>query len=256
MGTPRIAIPIPWSTDAAYSQRAWPQYAEALRRCGAEPVPVPLDSTNDEIARIANSCQAFLLPGSGADVNPQKYGQPRDPETADADPARENVDELLLQDAHNMHKPLLCICFGVQMLNVWRTGSLVQHVEDTGIDHRAGREVMEAHPAEVAADSMLGGIVAATGIPEHDHMLTLPVNSSHHQALQDPGDGLRIVARCPVDGVIEAVEGGQHPGHFVLGVQWHPERTFDHSPASRAIFERFVDEARQWKPREIKDSIA
>ncbi|WP_165603798.1 gamma-glutamyl-gamma-aminobutyrate hydrolase family protein, partial [Planctopirus hydrillae] len=106
-----------------------------------EPVPVPLESTNDQIAQIANSCQAFLLPGSGADVNPQKYGEQRDPMSADADPLRENVDELLLQDAHNMHKPLLGICFGTQMLNVWRTGSLIQHVEGTGVNHKAGREI-------------------------------------------------------------------------------------------------------------------
>jgi putative glutamine amidotransferase len=69
------------------------------------------------------------------------------------------------------------------------------------------------------------------------------VNSSHHQAIENVGDGLRIVARSH-DDVIEAVESTS-PDHFVLGIQWHPERTFDEEPSSRAIFERFLEAARQ-----------
>src|ERR1700744_2182027 len=143
MSVPRIAIPLPWSADPAYSERAWPQYAEAVSKAGGEAIAIPLDATNDEIARIADSCQGILLPGSGADVTTSKYGQQRGPETAAPDPARENIDELLLQDAHNMHKPLLGICFGTQMLNVWRTGSLIQHVEGTGVNHKAGRGILD-----------------------------------------------------------------------------------------------------------------
>ncbi len=70
----------------------------------------------------------------------------------------------------------------------------------------------------------------------------LPVNSSHHQAIGIAGDGLRIVARCPQDDVVEAVEGTA-PDHFVLGIQWHPERSTGISAASRAIFDRFIKEA-------------
>ena len=202
-------------------------------------------------AKLIADCQGILLPGSGADVNPQKYGQETDPETAPADPARENVDELLLQDAHNMGKPIFTICFGTQMLNVWRGGTLIQHLTGMPVNHKAGRTVGVAHTASVAADSLLGSLAAAQNPPTEAGFLRLPVNSSHHQAIGIAGDGLRVTARSPEDGVVEAIENTPDAvgGPFVLGVQWHPERTFDDSVASRALFSRFVAEAAAWTPK-------
>src|SRR6266545_7351969 len=133
---PRIAIPRAHSADSAYAQRVMPQYSEAVRRAGGEPVELPLELKNEEIARLATLCDAVLLPGSRADVNPEKYDQPRGPKTADPDPPRDNVDELLLQDAYNMRKPVLGICFGLQSLNVWRTGTLIQDIA-SGVAHTA-----------------------------------------------------------------------------------------------------------------------
>ena len=262
---PRIAIPVPHSTDLAYSERSWPQYADPIERSGGEVVKIPLDLPQAAVADLINSCQGILLPGSGADVNPQKYGQDSEPESAPADPRREAVDELLLQDAHNLHKPLLCICFGAQSLNVWRGGTLIQHLAPMPVNHPAGRSVAIAHTAAIAPHSLLGSLVARDEAPEQDGFLRLPINSSHHQALAIPGDGLHVSARCPQDAVIEAVEGGQGGGgqgtedanaHFVLGVQWHPERSYDSSPTSKAIFDRFVEEAAIWKPRPVHTSVA
>jgi putative glutamine amidotransferase len=202
-------------------------------------------------------CQGILLPGSGADVNPQKYGQEPIEECAPADPARENVDELLLQDAHNMGKPIFTICFGTQMLNVWRGGTLIQHLTGLPVNHKAGRSVTVAHTAAVAPDSLLGEVVKAQEMPERDGLLRLPVNSSHHQAIETAGDGLRVSARSSEDGVIEAIEGTpEGVGGFVLGVQWHPERTFEESAASRALFARFVEQAAAWVPRPVSRSVA
>jgi len=83
-----------------------------------------------------------------------------------------------------------------------------------------------------------------------DGMLHLAVNSSHHQAIDTPGDGLRISARSPEDGVVEAIEGTpEGVGGYVLGVQWHPERTYAESAASRALFARFIREAEAWAPK-------
>ena len=79
------------------------------------------------------------------------------------------------------------------------------------------------------------------------------VNSSHHQAIRSPGDNLRVIAISPGDGVIEAVELDS-PEHFVLGVQWHPERTYTQSAFSRAIFAAFVEAAEEWQPRRIDES--
>ncbi len=253
MSKPRIAVPLPTSNDLDYNQHCWPQYAKAIEQAGGEPVEVPLSATPAAIALLANSCQAILLPGSPADVNPQKYGHAPDPATAPADLPRENVDELLLQDAHNLHKPILGICYGAQSLNVWRGGTLVQDLTIRPVNHAAGASIAIAHTVSLSSGSMFAGLVSPE---ETSGSMRLPVNSSHHQAVGIPGDGLQIVARCSIDAVIEALEGGQSAEHFVLGVQWHPERTVEISATSRAIFARFVREADRWKPRPVHTSVA
>jgi putative glutamine amidotransferase len=257
MTKPRIAIPVPTTTDAEYSERSWKQYASAVERSGGEAVAVPLDEPPAATAKLIADCQGILLPGSPADVNPQKYGEEAIAECAPADAARENVDELLLQDAHNMGKPILTICFGTQMLNVWRGGKLLQDLHEEPVKHRA-RGVVEAHEAAVAVDSLLGQTIASSEAAESGGSLHLPVNSSHHQAIAVAGDGLRVVARSPEDGVVEAIEGTPNGvgGRFVVGVQWHPERTFDESAASRALFARFVAEAAAWAPKQASTPAA
>lgn len=243
---PRIAIPLPHSERPDYNERTWPQYARAVEACGGEAVAIPLDGTPEEIARQAAECHAVLLPGSPADVDPQKYSQPRHPHTSAADPKRDNVDELLLQDAYHLHKPVLGICYGLQSLNVWRSGTLVQHIESE-VNHEAGKHVPIAHAVKLEPQSRLAAILEGAGVKGAE----LPVNSSHHQSPETVGDGLKAVARSQ-DGVIEALEGS-NPAHFVLGVQWHPERGFEQDRASRAIFESFTREAAAYARQEEKD---
>ena len=257
---PRIAIPQPKSNADDYNQRSLPQYLEAIRHAGGEPVVIALDWSNHEIARAATSCDGICLPGSGADVDPEKYGAARDPKTAASDPARDNADELLVQDAYNLKKPILGICYGVQSLNVWRTGTLVQHIESKfGINHEAGRAVEHAHLVNLSPKSHILGRIAAPvcELSSHDRddlwrWKSLPsgemrgwVNSSHHQSVERAGDGLEIVARAD-DGIVEAVES-TNPAHFVLGVQWHPERDWEHDDVSKAIFRSFISAV--WQQR-------
>ncbi len=106
-------------------------------------------------------------------------------------------------------------------------------------NHSPGRTVAEAHTVKIEPESRLAEIVGATK--------TLPVNSSHHQAADAVGDGLRVVARCAEDGIIEALEGTD-AGHFVLAVQWHPERSVNGGPevaeSAHAIFRGFIAAAR------------
>lgn len=242
---PRIAIPEPTSSNPEYNQRSLPQYVKAVEAEGGEAVVIPAGASPHEIAKLVTNCEGVLLPGSPADVDPQKFGADRNPHTAPADPGRDNLDELLLQDAHNLHKPVLGICYGLQSLNVWRTGSLVQHIENTRINHEAGRKVEFAHDVDVTPGSKLSAILGAKHVR---------VNSSHHQSAEHAGDGLRAVAKCPEDGIIEALEGTSQD-HFVLAVQWHPERTFEADEPSKAIFREFVKAAREWKPREVSESV-
>src|SRR5271169_5467392 len=99
---PRIAIPMPHSTDREYAERAIPQYERAVKQAGGEPVRIPLDQTPAEVMTLIKSCDGVLLPGSNADVDPSKFGATRSPRTATADPRRDVVDELLLQDAYHL----------------------------------------------------------------------------------------------------------------------------------------------------------
>jgi len=235
MMPPKIAIPVPHS-DREYAGRALPQYEDAVRQTGGEPVPIELDQPPTEVMKQIERCDAVMLPGSRADVDPQKYGAERHPKTAPADAKRDAVDELLLQDAYNMRKPLLAICYGMQTLNVYRSGTLAQHIE-TAVNHSPGREVAKAHKVAIEPGSRLAAIIHPG--PQNE----IDVNSSHHQAADVVGDGLRVVARSPQDGIIEALEGTA-PDHFVLAVQWHPERVMNDAPelsaSAHAIFRAFI----------------
>ncbi len=288
---PRIAIPLPHSSDPEYAERAIPQYERAVALAGGEPVRIALDQAPDEIREIADRCDAVLLPGSKADVDPARFHAACSPHTAAADPARDAVDDLLLEDAYRQRKPVLGICYGLQSLNVYRAGSLIQHIPDflpeetrAKVDHEAGRKAAVAHEIEIDPASKLAEILCGHSRPRlsraqlgsspapanqiaeaqnreghgfspaarptesnrasaSEEKLILPVNSSHHQSADKIGDGLRIVARCTADGTIEALEGTA-PDHFVLAVQWHPERSVEDDPASRAIFRAFIEAAR------------
>jgi putative glutamine amidotransferase len=241
---PRIAIPVPHSGDAAYAERALPQYEQAVKAAGGEPIRIVLEQALAEVMKVIDSCDAVLLPGSKADVDPAKYDAHKHSKTAEADGKRDIVDELLLRDAYNTRKPVLGICYGLQSLNVYRNGTLIQHIESQ-INHAAGRAVPVAHSVEIYPRSKLAEIVGpgAEAAPNSEgRTLVIPVNSSHHQSAEIVGEGLRVVAHCPQDGIIEAVEGIS-PDHFVLAVQWHPERSVEDEP-SRAIFRALVEAAR------------
>lgn len=250
---PLIAIPTPTTSDTAYNDRSWPSYAAAIERSGGVPLRVALDLEAPELRLLLQGVHGICLPGSPADVDPLKYTADLDAATAPADPQRETTDFALLQHAEETGKPLLAICFGQQAMNVWRGGSLVQDLTPIPVNHSAGGQVAVAHTVLIAADTTLGRLIAGSPdaleeAPQSAGCFRLPVNTSHHQAVSAPGGGLRVVARSPEDGVVEAIEAasdgdGAAPAPLFLGVQWHPERSFDISPTSRALFRKLIDEA-------------
>lgn len=261
---------MPHSLDREYAERAIPQYEHAIEQAGGKPVRVPLDGAPAEVAKIIEGCDGVLLPGSKADVEPDRFGATRSLHTAAPDPGRDSVDELLLQDAYKLRKPVLGICYGLQSLNVFRNGSLIQHIPDflpaelrARVNHEAGKKVAVAHAVEIEGDSTLAKIVdgkARKNREGHDFIradkdfggnrglapvgtkLVVPVNSSHHQSAAAIGEGLRISARCAEDGIIEAVEGTD-ADHFVVAVQWHPERSVELDEPSLAIFRALIEAA-------------
>jgi putative glutamine amidotransferase len=242
---PRVAIPVPHSADPEYAGRALPQYLHAVEMAGGEPVRIPLGQSPAEVTKLLGCCDAVLLPGSKADIDPTKYDAARDARTAPADPARDAVDDLLLRDAYNLRKPVLGICYGLQILNVFRGGTLLQHIESP-VNHEAGRGVPVAHTVAVDFGSKLNEIVEGNSKDKmsREQPSLIAVNSSHHQSAEVIGNGLRVVARCPQDGIIEGLEGTA-PDHFVLAVQWHPERSVEDDEGSRAIFRALIEAARR-----------
>jgi putative glutamine amidotransferase len=251
---PRIAIPMPHSLDREYAERAIPQYEHAVEQAGGESIRIPLDGPPTEVQKFIERCDAVLLPGSKADVDPSRFGAARSLHTAPADPRRDAVDMLLLEDAYRLHKPILGICYGLQSLNVYRSGSLIQHIPDflpedlrRLVNHEAGSKVAVAHGVKIDDDSKLAEILNGKG---RGAQQVVPVNSSHHQSAGAIGSGLRISARCAEDGIIEALEGTD-PEHFVLAVQWHPERSVDDDQPSRTIFRALIEAAESAaKPRQ------
>src|SRR5271166_2329462 len=157
----RVVLPEP-SVDTEYNQNSLPPYLAALHSAGAPPILAPLHERPDRVARLLASAHGVLLPGSRFDIDPQRYGEIPIPACGPADPARTAVDELLLQDAFNLHKPILAICHGAQTLNVWRNGSLVQDLATelkTPVNHSPGREVEDAHPVRIAPESRLAKLL-------------------------------------------------------------------------------------------------
>ena len=239
-----VAIPQP-SSDLEYSRRSLPPYLSAMKSIEADPVVIRLDEKQQDVAAKLANTTALLLPGSRFDVDPERYGQARSPECGPSDRDRTAVDELLLQDAFNLRKPILAICHGVQTLNVWLNGTLIQDLGvalHTQVNHAPGRDVIDAHRIEILSGTRLAAIADSAS----DGGRAWQCNSSHHQAIATIGDNLRVSALSPADEVIEAVELNSEK-HFVLGVQWHPERTLEVSPLSRAIFEAFADAAASWQ---------
>ncbi len=241
MSKPRILIPTPTSFDEPYNAQSWPEYAFAVAEAGGEPVEVRLTHSPAELEAMAELAAGILLPGSGADVDPARYGHQRHAASAAPDPLREATDRTLLEAAERTGKPLLGVCLGLQSMNVYYGGTLIQDLSPVPVNHRAGRSVTAAHRAVIERDSRIGAAAASSDEAElsQDGCIRFFVNSSHHQAVGIPGESLRIVARCPADSVIEALEGSD-PERWLLGVQWHPERALATSSASRSLFAAFL----------------
>jgi len=212
-------------------------YEESVRRAGGD-VRI-LNYARDAPAELVRSVDGILLPGGG-DVHPSIYHAAPHAAFDAAEPGRDEYELELARRAAEADVPLLAICRGIQVLNVARGGTLVQHIPDElrdALNHRVAEPSYAiAHDVWIAEGSRLAQILR-----ERIEGDTCPVNSRHHQALKDVGEGLVVTATAP-DGVIEAVEDPTR--RFCLGVQWHPEN-FYRTGEFREIFEAFVNASRR-----------
>jgi putative glutamine amidotransferase len=238
--SPALRIGVPYRTkkeEVTGQTVRLEKYLAAVRQAGAEAVPVSLSLPTGEFRALAESLDGVVLSGSPADVDPARFGAPRQPECADADPAREDTDFALLEHAFAENKPVLAICYGIQSLNVYLGGTLIQDIAvslGTRIKHDHQKDAPEPfHSARIEPGTRLAQLAAGT--------TEAVVNSSHHQSVKDPGRGLQIVART-ADGVIESVEWTRDL-HWVIGVQWHPERMTSADRFAQALFSGIVSAA-------------
>jgi putative glutamine amidotransferase len=199
-------------------------YEEAVRAGGMEPLAVHVGDPMP-----ADGFAGLLLTG-GTDVNPQRYGAAARPETDEPDDERDRVELEQIHAAIERNLPILGICRGLQILNVYHGGTLFQHIEGTAKhDPEKDDHSGAAHEVQFEAGSRLAEIA---GAPHWG------VNSRHHQAVEKLGSGLRISARDTEDGTVEGVE---QPGkRFLLAVQWHPEDQIIQHPEHLRLFQSFA----------------
>jgi putative glutamine amidotransferase len=216
------------------------QYIAALRRAGAA-TALLIPGEVDDPGEILEPFDGLLLAGGG-DVEPLRYGAtPRTEILRTVDPERDAFEIDLVLAANRMAMPTLCICRGMQVMNVAFGGTLHQHVPDLPGLHPhepTDGEASRFHEVMVEPVSQLATAVAAA-----EGGSLARCWSGHHQAVDRLGDGLWVGGRSP-DGLIEAIEGGTAEG-WMLGVQWHPERTAADDPAQQALFDALVGQARQ-----------
>ncbi len=212
-------IAITCGTDDKFP-RGREHYRMALGSAAAEGVFLgPQGSLSD----LASRYDGFIIPG-GRDLDPSFYGEDRVCRMVAEEPARSNFEFSLIREMMKLNKPLLGICYGMQLINVFFKGSLFQDVQlqlPGCLEHAAG-----FHTVTIGSNPFI-----QSGASE--------VNSSHHQAVKRLGQGLSPFAHSS-DGIIEAfyAEGFR----FLVGVQWHPERM--QTTLSQRLFEKFVGACR------------
>jgi len=201
-------------------------YGQAIADAGGVPLVIPPMADMEAVARVIDG---WLIPG-GLDIDAAHFGEETHEACELQDPSRFEAESSLFRLIPK-EMPILGICYGCQFINVISGGSLIQHLPDV-----EGAAVHTGGPTQrywLDEDSKLKQIVSESEV--HG-------KSYHHQAIKAVGANLSVVAKAE-DGVIEAVESQDRP--WLIGVQWHPERTLD-SPESVRLFTNFIEAAIQF----------
>ena len=232
---PRIGITmrIEHATDRFYLGR---HYSEAVEAAGGAPVHISLIPKFDYIEAVVDGLDGILLPGSDSDVDPLRYGQQPHPALGVVQTIKDETDLMVIEAVERRSMPLLAICFGMQVLNVSRGGTLIQDIRSQvpdAIKHEQGLpRDRPSHRISIVENSKLSHIGGT---------LDALVNSHHHQAIESAGADL-VATAWTSDGVIEAMEDPR-PDRFVMAVQWHPELGWEQDALSQRLFKSLVSEA-------------
>ena len=220
--------------DAFFSTPA--PYVDAVRRAGGVPLLIP--PGDDEWESILPLLDGLVVTG-GTDIDPAEYGGDRWnahllPPDRERDHSELSLIRRLLDEGET---PLLCICRGMQALNVAAGGTLYEHIPDIRDEdiHRNEAGLWAMQEVHVESDSLIADVMGLTA---------LRTSSGHHQAVKDVGDGLQVVAAA-ADGIIEALEMPDHP--WLIAVQWHPEVTAAGDASQQALFDALAVKAGEWR---------
>ncbi|MEN3326482.1 MAG: putative glutamine amidotransferase [Acidobacteriota bacterium] len=211
-------------------------YSEAVEAAGGLPIHISLIPKAEYIAALVAQLDGILLPGSDSDVDPLRFGQQPHPQLGTVQTIKDETDLLVIAAAERRGIPIFAICFGMQVLNVSRGGTLIQDINSQvpdAIKHEQGaprdRPSHRIRLNENTRLSNIGGAVDAL------------VNSHHHQAIESIGANL-VATAWATDGVVEALEDPR-PDRFIVGVQWHPEIGWQNDVFSQRLFSAFMNEA-------------
>jgi len=245
---PRIGITmrLEIASDRFYLSR---HYSEAVEAAGGAPVHISLFPRSEYISAVMEQLDGVLLPGSDSDVDPLRYGAEPHPRLGTVVNIKDDTDLLVLEEVERRAMPLFAICYGMQVLNVARGGSLIQDIEAevaNSIKHEQGLpRDRPSHRLKIAGACLLSKLAGGQ---------TALVNSHHHQAVETVGRDL-IATAWTSDGLIEAVEDPR-PEHFVVGVQWHPELGWREDALSQALFASFIAATRKFAGENAAFSVA
>lgn len=242
--TPKIVVTLALVADQPdpdLAARRRGLYLDAVRRHGGDPVPVDVNTPPEALAALLGSMDGLLLTGGG-DIDPARYGQANEGSRG-IDETRDALEARAWEAAAERSVPVLGICRGLQAINVFAGGSLLQHVDGhAGPSWGTGEPA--THPIEVVPRTRLGGLLISgrAGVTE-----PLVVNAFHHQGVRAADLAPGLVAAAWADSSAgPLVEGLEAPGsRFVVGVQCHPERTDSTPAAFENVFGAFVRAARQ-----------
>ena len=211
-------------------------YSEAVFGCGGIPLHIPLIPDEELLSSIVGRLDGVLLPGSDSDVDPNLYGDDPHPRLGRVVPEKDETDQIVIRLAEARSIPIFGICYGMQAINVYRGGTLIQDIQSQvpdAIKHEQGQPLARnSHRISIDPDTRLAGFADGE---------SAMVNSHHHQAVDIVGRGLRATART-ADGVVECIEDAG--ADFLIGVQWHPELSWETDTLSKKLFEEFVEVCR------------
>jgi putative glutamine amidotransferase len=232
MKRPRIGITTDTRNEGgAYYQLAW-DYATSVEKAGGLPLAIPYKTDPSLIPDYVDLFDGILFTG-GDDLDPSLYGEEWHPKAARIDPDRQNFELALIAEVEKRRLPMMAICLGCQLLNIYRGGSLTQFIPDLPgkREHRKVGPELLRHAVHVEPNSQVGQAIGKTEIS---------ANTYHKQAINRVGRGLRVIATAP-DGIIEGLEDSSFP--LLAAVQWHPEKLHDEQE-HLAPFRLLVEKAR------------